>query len=1093
MQKNKIIELFSLLDKLNDNQYEEVKQWLQEQFLINTEMGRDLGIFFFALSEYLRCSKDISIFDKNEKEVNSLLDNSLSFILNRENDIKISQIAAIYGGLKGINNYVSRQDVGLKLKQIREFIFKNCIEKGKVVNYSSTNKLTYDILLACSPFGLFEPEDLVLVETVKELYKNSNSADVFEILLLANYYIEQGSYHIAKELFDNVADNNDFAGLLLLLKKKLSVKLKAGELAVIHKPYGNNNPYKPLACERFPKIVTQDDIVEISAQIWPETDLTKLFLKLRVNDKEEIIDGARIKDKDTYFQWKIGPFMPNDKISYNFITVENNNSREHMDTYEIDVCGRQRLHINEYNHLENYSELSSTLANGSKVTLYLYYKKQYVMLTTKKKPSDETLNTNVLCEFDLSEELITLCYGETRVTITDIYITFSDTSGIKKIELCLRKDENESFYGFGERYNDLNQAGNKIDHFVYNQYKDQGIKTYIPIPFYISSRGYGCFLKDNHYSWFDMGKENPDEIHMNIESPSLELNFFFGETKEVISKYTELTGKPKLLPKWAFGPWMSSNNWDSQDEVEKQMALTIKHDIPATVLVIEAWSDEVTYYIFNDAYYKRKPGEEAFDYEDFQYPDWGRWPNPKELVDKLHNNGLKCILWQIPVLKELSGGIHHLQKENDIKCAIDKGYVVRNSDGTPYRIPEDWFKDSYVLDFTSEEAASWWFNKRKYLVETLQVDGFKTDGGECIFGRDLKFANGATGKEMRNAYSNTYIGAYYNFVNSLHPEGGITFSRSGYTGAQNFPAHWAGDERSTFEAFKRSLYAGLSCGLSGIPFWGWDFAGFSGDVPTDELYLRATEMATFCPIMQYHAESKGEFNQDRTPWNIAERSGNPEVIPVFKYFAKLRMNLLPYIYSEAINYSLTGEPMMRAMLIDYMEDDTAKELYDQYMFGRKLLVAPIIEEGKRERRVYLPQGKWYGIFEAGIWCGPSEVEAKAEVNEIPVFIKENSVIPLALNEKRALGEYTGNSLYDYPIIGLIAVGDSIDEEVDFKEEGSIKFVKKQDKIVIDNFTNKNVCLIAYESKLNINNILSVGEKGFNGYYIHKMKVIKCSN
>lgn len=177
------------------------------------------------------------------------------------------------------------------------------------------------------------------------------------------------------------------------------------------------------------------------------------------------------------------------------------------------------------------------------------------------------------------------------------------------------------------------------------------------------------------------------------------------------------------------------------------------------------------------------------------------------------------------------------------------------------------------------------------------MDGFKTDGGEMVYGKELVFADGSTGSDMRNRYPNDYIQSYYEFAQQNK---GITFSRSSYKGAQRFPAYWAGDERSTFDAFKRSLMAGINAGYSGVIFWGWDLAGINVDIPTAELFMRSTAMVAFCPIMQYHAESKGEFNQDRTPWNIAERTGNSQVIDVYRFYATVRMNLLPHIYSQSI-------------------------------------------------------------------------------------------------------------------------------------------------------------------------------------------------
>lgn len=340
---------------------------------------------------------------------------------------------------------------------------------------------------------------------------------------------------------------------------------------------------------------------------------------------------------------------------------------------------------------------------------------------------------------------------------------------------------------------------------------------------------------------------------------------------------------------------------------------------------------------------------------------------------------------------------------------IEQGYIVKNKDGSPYRIPENWFTDSLLIDFTNQEAKNWWFEKRQYLLD-IGVDGFKTDGGEMVYGKELVFADGSTGSDMRNRYPNDYVQSYYEFAQQNK---GITFSRSSYKGAQRFPAHWAGDERSTFDAFKQSLMAGINAGYSGVIFWGWDLAGFNGDIPTAELFMRSTAMAAFCPIMQYHAESKGEFNQDRTPWNIAERTGNSQVIDVYRFYATVRMNLLPYIYSQSIISCEEKQPLMRALKMMYEEDALASDIYDQYMFGEELLVAPVIEEGMRERKVYLPDGVWTDFWTHKKYEGASTITYLSEVNQIPVFIKKNAVVLLNLNEKNNLGESVGNTINAY--------------------------------------------------------------------------------
>jgi alpha-D-xyloside xylohydrolase len=357
------------------------------------------------------------------------------------------------------------------------------------------------------------------------------------------------------------------------------------------------------------------------------------------------------------------------------------------------------------------------------------------------------------------------------------------------------------------------------------------------------------------------------------------------------------------------------------------------------------------------------------------------------------------LLWQIPVIKHVDSLVH-LQKQKDESFFIKEGYGVRQRNGDTYRIPEGWFKDSMVIDYSNPAALKWWFDKRRYLIDDLKVDGFKTDGGECIFGNDLVFHDGRTGSSMRNAYPKDYISAYYDFV---RPNNGITFSRSGYTGMQSTPAHWAGDERSTWEAFRRSLMAGLSAGMSGVIFWGWDFAGFSGPIPTAELYIRSAQMACFCPIMQYHAESKAEFNQDRTPWNIAERTGDNRALTIYRYFANLRMSLIPYMAQESEWSVKQRSPLMRALVLDYQSDEVAQQQWDSYLFGRDLFVAPVISEGAIERNVILPNNRWWHLFEES-WYDAGQHKVAANIDQIPVFVRENSLLPLALTLKGKLGD-----------------------------------------------------------------------------------------
>lgn len=201
--------------------------------------------------------------------------------------------------------------------------------------------------------------------------------------------------------------------------------------------------------------------------------------------------------------------------------------------------------------------------------------------------------------------------------------------------------------------------------------------------------------------------------------------------------------------------------------------------------------------------------------------------------------------------------------------------------------------------------------------------------------------------------------------------------------------------------------------MSGIPFVAWDIAGFSGDVPTTELYCRSAAQAAFSPVMQLHSETSGDPSPSvaRTPWNMAERKGSDTCLEVYKYYANLRMNLLPYIYSEAAYSSESGEPLMRSMAYEFPEDGEAAEYEYQYMLGRSLLVAPVTEISSGRVEVYLPEGEWYGFFD-GERYEPGTHIFECELDEIPVFVRAGSVIPLNTVDGK-LGSYVGNDTESY--------------------------------------------------------------------------------
>lgn len=571
-----------------------------------------------------------------------------------------------------------------------------------------------------------------------------------------------------------------------------------------------------------------------------------------------------------------------------------------------------------------------------------------------------------------------------------------------RIRFSLPLSPNEHVAGFGERFDRVDQRGERLDSVVFEQYKSQGAgkKTYLPMPFahVIGGDGWGFHLRTSRRVWFDLAASDRSQIAIEAElnAPgdavgALPIAFYEGTPAQVLDAFLADVGRPEELPSWVFRLWASGNEWNTQAEVMRQAALHREHDIPIGTLVIEAWSDESSFTAFRDAKFEAsaKPHRLA----DFEFPADGAWPDPKGMVDALHADDVHLMLWQIPLIKMRPHPTG--QAAIDAQQAIKDNVLIRETgpDGAlrPYRNRGWWFPLGLMPDLTDERAAKWWTDRRRYLVEELGIDGFKTDGGEHAWGRELEYLNGMRGDEGNNLYPVAYAKAYGDLLRSAG-RAPLTFSRSGFTGSQATGAYWAGDENSTWDAFRWSLTAGLTASASGILYWGWDLGGFSGFVPTPELYLRSAAAAAFVPIMQYHSEFNHHRKppRDRTPWNVAELQHDDTVIPKFRHWVQLRERLVPYLTDQAASAIAKGEPLMRPLFFDFPDDETIWQHPLQWMLGAELLVAPVTEEGRAEWDVYLPAGRWVDAWTGENVDGGQIVNRRTPIDEIPVYVRERS-------------------------------------------------------------------------------------------------------
>ncbi len=879
-------------------------------------------------------------------------------------------------------------------------------------------------------------------------------------------------------------------GFISLLSVMMLVVMASSAFAlggVWHDPYGDDDLYTVQETERYPRDPKAGEQVYVKMNTWPIEAGQSVWVEWSRNNVPQAPIGADWKynsSSDTFWEAALGSFDKGDVIEYTIYADHNGVNTKTAGPFQFTVTDWESLaKINSFtdhgNHIQFQGEadkgtftpqLNLFFSNSKSVRVQLspngagqFASGQAVYTIQETTSHYEIKTTDMLVRIQKNPFRMSVFNADGTTLFTEHSSPASGrtmswlTDGgsiIDQVQANFHTPAAEQFYGFGERYSELGKRGQVIENYVFNQYLNQNEKTYMSIPYFVSTKKYGLLVNSTYYSKFQMaaGEAAADQYRFSVHTGGsvqsmLDYTIYTGsDMKEAVANYAENVALPQLPPKWGFGLWLSANEWDRQSEVMDVLTKLNTYQIPSTAIVLEQWSDEETFYIWNDATYAAKPGDQAFTAADFNFG--GKWTDPKAMINSIHNDGLKILLWQNPSQKYTP--YPYEQKDNDTAYMLSQNYTVKDGKGGDYRIPANgWFGNSLVPDFTNPAAEQWWLSKRKYLLEDMDIDGFKTDGGEIIWGRDTTFYNGKKGDEMRNQFPNEYIRAFYNFAKA-YKQDTMSFSRAGTTGIQQFPALWAGDQDSSFNTMQQALKAGLSANMSGVPFWSWDIGGFTGDYPSAELYKRSVALGAFTPIMQIHSEKANPaVSEERTPWNAAARNGNDtSIIDAFKKFTNLRMNLLPYIYSEASATSSTGVPFMRAMSLEYPDDNQTYGLQYQYMFGSNLLVAPIVEGGTQHKDVYLPEGEWIDFFYGAQRPGKQTISYYADEDSIPVFAKAGAIIPLNLNEDYELTGTIGNQLDQYTnlVFRAYPFGNSIYNWQDDIGGGSVGKSTKQIKV-----------------------------------------------
>lgn len=538
-------------------------------------------------------------------------------------------------------------------------------------------------------------------------------------------------------------------------------------------------------------------------------------------------------------------------------------------------------------------------------------------------------------------------------------------------------ESDEKILGLGEKSGPLVRNGRTYT--MWNSdlpcYSPTTDPLYKSIPFYLSTRDYAIFLDNTYRTVFDVGESASDRLAVQADGGALIYYVIPGEPREALDRYTQLTGRPMLPPKWAFG-YAQSRGYYTNEPLARAVANTLRaRRIPSDIIYQDiGWVEELQNFVWN--------------------PE--RYDDPEGMLSDLEEQGFKVIVSQDPIVSQ--------RNTAQWQELADAGlFVLDSRTGEPYDMPWPWGGNGGVVDFTRPGAADYWGALQQTVVDH-GVDGFWTDMGEPAWSNldapDRLFMQHEAGPhaEIHNVYGHTWDEIVTDQWRKRNPNRRIfQMTRAAYAGMQRFTTGWSGDSGceedilSGWDRLEDQVRMAQSSGLGGIAFWSSDISGYCGNIDDYEafapLYVRWMQFGMFNSLSRVH--HNGDWAVE--PWQFGERYED-----MVRSAVELRYRLIPYLYTYAARSYDTGLPMMQPLALVYPDDDEALKADTQFLFGDELLVAPVVSEGS-SRDVYLPAGTWIDFndpaerVEGGRW-----IPVEAELDETPIWVREGSIIPTML-------------------------------------------------------------------------------------------------
>lgn len=591
-----------------------------------------------------------------------------------------------------------------------------------------------------------------------------------------------------------------------------------------------------------------------------------------------------------------------------------------------------------------------------------------------------------------------------------------------KIEVMKKIFGDEKFYGLGDKTGHLN----KRDCYYENWNTDnprphvESFKSlYKTIPFFITLRksaSFGIFFDNTFKSYFDMGKENSEYYYFGADDGNLDYYFIAGQDiSQVISGYTKLTGTTPLPQRWTLGYQQSRFSYTPEERILEVAGNFRKNKIPCDVLHLDI--------------------DYMDNYKVFTW-DKNKFSDERKTIEKLSRDGFKVVTIIDPGVKKEKGYSIYDEGLKNEYFAVDK-------DGIAY-VNKVWPGDAVYPDFTMEETRKWWGDNHRKLLDA-GVAGIWNDMNEPAgfngpIPDSVQFKNDGNPSdhsEIHNVYGHLMSKAAYEGLKRHTGKRPFVITRACYAGTQKYSTVWTGDNQSFWEHLRMAVPMLLNLGLSGIAFCGTDVGGFSFDC-TAELLCRWTQLGAFSPLFRNHSSIK---TRDQEPWSFDE-----ETLNITRKYIKLRYKLIPYIYDLMWQCENTGLPVMRPLVLHYAEDENTHEINDEFLLGENMLIAPIVEQGKRYRGLYLPEGRWTDYWTGEIMQGGKYLIKEAPLDICPIYIKSGSIIPNYPNQN-----YIGEKKIDELILDIYP-GEG--RYIHYNDDGE-SFEYKNGKYVIYDFNMEN--------------------------------------